>query len=133
MSEIIDVIKQLDNLLALKPATEEDIRNIEAELSLKLADEYKEYISTFGAVLADGVELTGFSKSKNRDVVHVTQQEWVANNRIKHSLYVVENVGIEGLIIWQDAFGSIYESRPNHEAYKIADSLAEYLLSLSKK
>jgi hypothetical protein len=127
MSNIIETINSLENLLALKPASEEDVENIEIELALPLAEEYKEYLLEFGAIMADDIELTGFAKSKNRDVVQVTKREWAANNRIKHNLYVVESLGIEGIIIWQDGSGKVYESRPNYGATKIADSLAEYL------
>ena len=129
MSKIIDVISGLKNLLPLKPATTEMIENIEIELALPLADEYKEYLLKYGAIMADDVELTGVAKSKNRDVVQVTKREWASNSKIKHNLYVVENVGIEGIIIWQDGSGKIFESNPNNEAKQIANSLAEYLES----
>lgn len=127
MSKIIDVINGLENLLSLKQATIEDVDNIEIELALPLAEEYKEYLLKYGAIMADDVELTGVSKSKNRDVIQVTQREWAANNKIKRNLYVVENMGIEGIIIWQDSTGKIYESKPNQGAKQIADSLAAYL------
>lgn len=129
MSKIIDVISGLKNLLPLKPATTEMIEDIEIELALPLAEEYKEYLLKYGAIIADNVELTGVAKSKNRDVVQVTQREWTANSKIKHNLYVVENIGIEGIIIWQDGSGKIFESRPNNAAKQIANSLAEYLES----
>lgn len=127
MSKIIDVINGLENLLPLKPASIEAVENIEIELALPLAEEYKEYLLEYGAIMADDVELTGVAKSKNRDVVQVTQREWAANSKIKHNLYVVENIGIEGIIIWQDGSGKIYESSPNNCAKQIANSLAEYL------
>ena len=129
MAKIIDVISGLKNLLPLKPATTEMIENIEIELALPLAEEYKEYLLKYGAIIADDVELTGIAKSKNRDVVQVTQREWASNSKIRHNLYVVENVGIEGIIIWQDGSGKIFESSPNNEAKQIANSLAEYLES----
>lgn len=129
MSKIIDMINGLENLLPLKPASTETVENIEIELALPLAEEYKEYLLKYGAIMADDVELTGVAKSKNRDVVQVTQREWAANSKIKHNLYVVENVGIEGIIIWQDGSGKIYESSPNNAAKQIANSLADYLKS----
>ena len=129
MSKIIDVISNLENLLLLIPASMQDVENVEIELALPLSQEYKEYLLEFGAIIADDVELTGIAKSKNRDVIQVTKREWAANNKIKHDLYVVENVGIDGIIIWQDGSGKVYESRPNCGATKIADSLVEYLLS----
>ena len=127
MSKIIEAINSLENLLPLKSASVEDVENVEIELALPLAEEYKEYLLEFGAIMADDIELTGIAKSKNRDVVQVTKREWAANNKIKHNLYVVENLDIDGIIIWQDGSGKVYESSPNHGATKIADSLAEYL------
>lgn len=129
MTEIIKVIDNLENLLTLKKATTEAVENVEKELGLSLAEEYKEYLLNYGAIMADDIELTGIAKSKNRDVVQVTRREWEANEKIPHNLYVVENVGIEGIIIWQDETGKIYESSPNHEPKKIAESLAEYIKS----
>ena len=111
MSKIIEVINSLENLLVLNPASEEDVENIEIELALPLAEEYKEYVLKFGAIMADDIELTGFAKSKNRDVVQVTKREWAANNKIKRNLYVVESLGIEGIIIWQDGSGKMYQGQ----------------------
>lgn len=71
--------------------------------------------------------LNGFAKSKERNVISVTKREWKANDKIKHDLYVVENLGIDGIIIWQESSGKIYESMPNCDVKLIAGSLAEYL------
>ena len=127
MSRIIEVIEKLPELITLKPAEIDTIENIEIELALLLAEEYKEYLHMFGAVMADNVELTGVAKSKHRNVVTVTKREWEANPLIKHTLYVVENIGIDGIIIWQDKTGNIYQSCPHCSAVKIADCLADYL------
>lgn len=127
MSRIIEVIEKLPDLITLKPVGTKAVENIEIELALRFAEEYKEYLQKFGAVMADNVELTGAAKSKSRNVVSVTKREWGANPLIQHTMYVVENIGIEGIIIWQDTSGNIYQSRPNHPADKIADSLADYL------
>lgn len=127
MSRIIEVIEKLPDLITLKPVGAKAVENIEIELALRFAEEYKEYLQKFGAVMADNVELTGAAKSKSRNVVSVTKREWGANPLIQHTMYVVENIGIEGIIIWQDTSGNIYQSRPNHPADKIADSLADYL------
>ena len=129
MTDIINVINKLENLLTLKPASAEEVKNAELSLGLSLSEEYKEYLFEFGAVLAEDIELTGIAKSNNRNVVFVTKREWEANGRIKHDLYVVENVGIEGIVIWQDSSGKVYFSSPNRGAEKIADSLAEYIES----
>ena len=123
--KIINTIEKLDNVIKLKPASEKQIFDAEKELSLSFAEDYKIYLKKYGAIMADGIELTGISNSKNRNVVSVTKREWGLNNLIRHNMYVVENVCIDGLIIWQDEDGFIYESKPNFEAQKIANDLSE--------
>ncbi|WP_285824889.1 SMI1/KNR4 family protein [Schaedlerella arabinosiphila] len=127
MSQIAEIVDNLQDLLFLEPAKQEDIRNIENELKLTLAEEYKEYLLKYGAVIAENVELTGIAKSKDRNVISVTKREWEVNDKIKHDMYVVENLGIDGIMIWQESSGKIYESMPNCDAKLIAGSLAEYL------
>jgi len=127
MKNIIDVVNGLSDLIALKPATEKQISDAENQLGLKFANEYKEYLAKFGAIMADGIELSGIAKSEHRNVVFLTQQEWGLNPTVPHNMYVVENLGIDGMIIWQSEKGEIYQSTPNTEPAKISNSLAEYI------
>ncbi|WP_339246350.1 SMI1/KNR4 family protein [Paenibacillus sp. FSL R10-2796] len=127
MSYIISTIKELPELLSLTPASEVEISDAEIQLCLRFSEEYRAYLAEFGAILADGVELTGIAKSKRRHVVDVTTQEKKLNTKIPHNLYVVENAEIDGIVIWQDSQGTIYKSIVNSEPVKIADSLTQYL------
>ena len=127
MSNIIETVNSLPDLLQLKSATITEITDAEFQLKISFADEYKEYLLAFGAILADGIELTGIAKSDYRNVIFVTKREWALNTNVPHSLYVIENIGVDGIIIWQDASGYIYKSTPNSKPIKIADSLADYL------
>ena len=127
MSKIIEIINKLPELLPLKPATDIDIRDAEIQLRVSFDDEYKEYLLAFGAIMADGIELTGIAKSAHRNVVNQTKQEREMNPKIPNTMYVIENTGVDGIIIWQDITGGIYQSSPNAEPKKIAESLSEYL------
>lgn len=49
--------------------------------------------------MAAGIELTGITKSKYRDVVSVTKQEWELNNNVPHTMYVIEITYIDSIII----------------------------------
>lgn len=129
MSIIIEIIEKLPELLPLKPANEATVSKAENDLKLKFADEYKEYLLKFGAILADGVELTGIAKSEHRDVVKVTKQAWELNSSVSKNLYVIEDTRVDGIIIWQNSEGKIYKSSPNSDAKKIYDSLSDYLKS----
>lgn len=129
MSKIIDIIKALPGLLSLKPATEIEVKDAEIQLRVNFNTEYKDYLLAFGAIMADGIELTGISKSTHRNVVAQTKQERNLNSTVPITMYVVENTGVDGIIIWQDTAGAIYQSSPNHKPKKIADSLSVYLSS----
>ena len=133
MSNIVSTITALPDLLPLNPAPKEEVIRAEEQLGLHFSDEYKEYVLEFGAILADGIELTGIAKSKNRNVVNVTLQERELNPSIPNNLYVIENVGIEGIIIWQDENGGIYRSVSDHAPTIIASSLVEYIEGKMKK
>lgn len=129
MSKIVEIINNLPDLLPLKPATDIDIKDAEIQLRVTFNEEYREYLLAFGAIMADGIELTGIAKSAHRNVVNQTKQERELNPKIPNNMYVVENTGVDGIIIWQDTIGEIYQSSPNKEPKKIADSLSEYISS----
>ena len=82
--------------------------------------------------MADGIELSGIAKSEHRNVVYLTKQEWGLNPKVPHTMYVVENTCIDGIIIWQDTKGLIYQTLPNTEPKKIADSLSAYITGRAK-
>ena len=129
MTNIIHAINNLSNLLVLKPATTDQIAIAEQQLGVVFAHDYKEYLSTFGAILADGIELSGIAKSEHRNVVSLTKKEWMLNPNVSHTMYVVENTCIDGIVIWQDNNGYIYQASPNSKPKRIASSLAEYIIS----
>ena len=127
---IIDTIKELDDLEYLSSVSEADITKAEKELELSFADEYKKYVSTFGVISANGIELTGVIASPRLNVVDVTKRERESNGKIPLDMYVVESTGSEGLVILQDQKGNIYSAFPGHKPEKKFNSLSEYLKSL---
>ena len=127
MSSITKTLKSFSDLLALSPVQESEISKAENMLSLTFAPEYREYLSAFGAAAANGHELTGILKSERLSVVKVTTREWGLNPQVPHTMYVVENPAVDGIIVWQDVSGQIFQSSPNNAPKMIADSLADYL------
>ena len=127
MGIIVQTINSLPNLLTLKSAARTEITDAELQLRVNFAEEYKEYLSAFGAILADGIELSGITKAEHRNVVLMTKQEWELNSNVPHSMYVIENTRVDGIIVWQDASGTIYKTSPDLPPKQIAKSLNEYL------
>jgi hypothetical protein len=132
MTTIVDTIQAIPNLLPLKAASTTEITDAELQLRISFSNEYKEYLSTFGAIMAEGIELTGIAKSEHRYVVSVTKQEWELNTNVPHTMYVVESAGIDGVIIWQDTNGVIYQTSPSTTPKQIAQSLNDYLVAKTK-
>jgi len=129
MSSIVSTLKSFADLVSLTPAQEAEISKAETRLSLSFAPEYREYLAAFGVAAVDAHELTGILKSERLDVVNVTKREWDINPQVPRNMYVVENAAIDGIIIWQDVSGKVYQSSPNSPPKAIAGSLVEYLAS----
>ncbi|MGL5916755.1 MAG: SMI1/KNR4 family protein, partial [Culicoidibacterales bacterium] len=43
-------------------------------------------------------------------------------------MYVIESLGIDGIIIWQNSKGEVFQTIPNGEPEKIHNSFESYLL-----
>lgn len=131
--KIVDVINSLPELLPLKGATAMQITDAELQLRVSFSSEYKEYLSVFGAIMADGIELSGIAKSEHRNVVSLTKQAWELNPKVPHTMYVIENTCVDGIVIWQDTTGSVYQTNPNSAPKKIGDSLKDYIVNRTNK
>lgn len=130
---ILNVINELKNLRHLTPASKNDVLKAEAALGLSLAEEYKDYVLSYGVITAKKVDITGVCESKRLSVVDVTLEEKNFNSDIPADMYVIESTGIEGIVILQDSLGSIYRLNPGRKPEKIFDCLADYLLDLQKE
>ncbi len=124
---MLAVLVHFSDLVSLKPVGEKEIAKAEKQLNLSFAAEYKEYTAEFGAVCVNGHELTGAVVSNRLDVVSATKHGWEHNPQVPHTMYVIENAGINSIIIWQDASGVVYQSTPNNKPKKVTSSLAEYI------
>ena len=127
MNNIIELINSLPELLPLKPATDIQITDAEHRLRVSFSEEYKMYLKHFGAIMADGIDLSGIAKSEHRSVVAMTERERELNSMVPNNMYVIENTHIDGIVIWQDSNGLIYKTQPYKGPQKIADSMADYI------
>ena len=128
MSAITDAFESRKSFLAGKGASPEQISQAEKQLGLSFAREYREYLSSYGIAAYDGHELTGITKSDRLNVVSVTKEAKARYASIPTDYYVVEQVGVEELIIWQNGNGEIYGCAPNYKLGKICDSLRDYIV-----
>ena len=129
MGTLDKVISKRTDVDSSGPVDEKEIKKSEAELDLRFSKEYSEYLKNYGQISIEGHEFTGMKCAKYLDVVQATKEEWGLDAEISREWYVVEQSGIDGIVIWQDFKGKIYQSSPTTKAFKLADSLADYIAS----
>lgn len=126
-SNIIQVISNLEDMRFIKAASADEIKKAESILGVEFARDYREYVSTYGVISARGVELTGITHHERLSVVCVTERERILNSNIPSDMYVIENIGIDGIVALQDKKGIIYTITPKGKPQKMCDSLVEYI------
>lgn len=129
MSSLSEEFKQKSNFYYEKGASIEEIEKAERDLGLRFSAEYREYLQQFGSVSCGGHELTGLSEDANLDVVRVTIANRNKNQNVSDALYVIEETHIDGIVIWQDESGVIYQAEYKEAPEKAYDSLKEYVSS----
>ena len=127
MLEMIKMIQEAEDFVSLGAATNEQIADAEKELQLKFAEDYKEYLSTFGVATFCGKELTGICSSERLSVIAVTQRARSFYKSFPNDAYVIEEMLFDHFLVIQKADGSIFNYGPNESEELIADSLSLYL------
>lgn len=127
MNTIISTIRRLPEMEHSVPASADDIRQAERELNLFFAEEYKAYLSAFGAAWSDIIALSGIIDDEEYSVVELTKAVKAIVPNVPKDFYVIEDVGVDGLVIWQNVTGAVYQSVPNCPPVKIFDSLSDFL------
>jgi len=123
----LKLVEQKEGFESTTPASEESIAEAEKKLGLFFSQEYKEYLLKYGAVSYHGHIFTGISPFPGIDVVAVTVEARQNNPQVPLSYYVIEEAHIDGLIIWQDASGTVYRTVPGHAPMKMCRSLVDYI------
>ena len=122
-----EAIKLMPDYIGSNGRSEEEIEQAEMALRVSFAKEYRKYLEEIGLACFDGHELTGLTNIARLNVIDVTKEyrEQLGDN--DSSWYVIEEVGMDGIVIWQSSDGIVYGTAPNSKAIKIADSLFEYI------
>jgi len=109
MHNIVKKIEEKFNLYKTGGVSDELIAEAERQLNLSFADDYKEYLSLFGAISFGPTELTGLNVDSYANVVSATLKESQRNKLFPKGSIVLENTGMDGLLILQKEDGEVYE------------------------
>ena len=126
MSNIVEKIRKIDGLYHAKGCSLQQVNEAQSKLNITFPEEYIDYVREFGVVSFYGTEWTGLNVEGDLNVVEVTEQERSLNDRFPKECFVLENLGIDGvLIIWNEK-GQVFSIHFN-EVKKICNSVSEYL------
>ena len=127
MKQLLEYMSNQTGFVHLQPAPEAEIRAAEQKLNLSFAEDYRDYVSAYGAASFCGHELTGVCNSKRLNVTDVTAEERQYQPNLPADWYVIEEAGIDGIVIWQSESGEVYQSWPDEHWIKVGNSITEYL------
>ena len=130
MENIKDVFMSCPDYCGSTGRNQQDIIQAETALGVVFAKDYREYLQTIGLACFAGHELTGLTDIPRLNVVAVTLECRAIFKNIPPSWYVIEEANIDGIVIWQDQFGCVYQAAPLCSPVKIADGLLGYIVSM---
>ena len=123
---IIAEIKKIPNLYHVEGCTTSQIKDAQKMLGITFPDEYIDYVKEYGAISFYGTEWTGLNVDGYMNVVEATKQEREINDSFPADCFVIENLGIDGIVTIADENGIIYSLQYSRKE-KICNSLTEYL------
>lgn len=105
-----------------------DVKSAESKLRVKFNDEFIKIQLQFGRFIGDGIELTTVAtKTQYSNVIDVTKKCRELNPEVPTDMYVIEDTGMNGIVIWQNTDGNVFMSKPNKGLRKICGSLSDYI------
>lgn len=129
MSAFVDTLKKGELFFSKPGVSDDQISRAQRTLGLEFAEEYKEYLHEYAAVSVNSHEITGIFPGTRFDVVEATEEERGCNPNIPTDLYVVEQANIDGIVFWQDAAGSIFQTTYGSKPERFCAGLTEFIKS----
>ena len=126
MKTIIEKINTIENLYHAKGCTYKQINDAQEELGITFPDDYIDILREYGAISFYGTEWTGLNVDDYLNVVSVTKKEREMNSSFPSDCFVLENQGIDGLIVICNEAGEVFNLQYS-KIEKIHDSISGYL------
>lgn len=125
--DFCEMLEKSDFFAGMHGVNEDIIRAAEIQLGNSFSREYREYLLKYGVASIKGHEFFGLGASQRLDVVYNTLELRQENINIGDGFYVVEHLGIDGIVILQNTSGEVYDLKFDQKPQKICDSLASYI------
>lgn len=126
MTLIIEKINKIEKLYHTEGCSFKQIKEAQLELGITFPDEYIDIIKKYDAISFYGTEWTGLNVGGYLNVVSATKQEREMNSAFPLDCFVLENQGIDGLIVICNEKGEVFSIQYS-KIEKIYSSISDYL------
>ena len=126
MTLIIEKINKIEKLYHTEGCSFKQIKEAQLELGITFPDEYIDIIKKYGAISFYGTEWTGLNVGGYLNVVSATKQGREMNSAFPLDCFVLENQGIDGLIVICNEKGEVFSIQYS-KIEKIYSSISDYL------
>lgn len=127
MKKFTDIIKDCEDYTAIGGVSIEQIKSAEEELGLVFSKEYKEFLKEHGVACANGHEFLGICDSGRLNIIDGTLKAKKKNENIPEDMYLIEDVGIDKIMTWQNAKGELFQTVGKEKPEKLEIKLCEYV------
>ena len=126
MSKIVEKLKKIKGLNAIKGCSAEQVKNAQDELDIIFPNEYVDYVKAFGCIDFGSTEWTGLNIAGRLNTVDATKREMKVNPNFPKGCFVLENLGIDAKLIIVDERGQVYLLQYDKKTY-YCESISAYL------
>lgn len=104
-----------------------EVDQIQAQLDLKFSEDFKQYLINYGQLTINDTELCGVFENSHLSVLKLTNEYKKIIKYDQNDLYVIEVLGFDEIVIWQNSQGEIFQTKAMSAPEKIQNSFVEYL------
>ena len=124
-----DIIREYEDFVSLGEVSDKEIKNAEETLGLEFNKEYKAFIKECGAACANSHEFLGLCTSERLNIVDGTIKARKKNSSVSDDLYLIEDIGVDKILTWQNKKGELFQTVGKSEPEKLEVNLCEYVNS----
>ena len=129
MKEILEKISSKHKVFKGNGVPDDAIVSAEKLLGITFPAEYRKYLRECGVLSFGAHEIMGLGVEGYLNVVEATMKERGLGGTFPTDCVVIENVGIDGVLVIMDSAGRVYSLKGPSKRL-VANSIAEYLESL---
>lgn len=117
------------NIYKDRNVADDDIKELEDKLTIKLDNSLKSYLKNIGLFSYEDKEFFGLGVKGYKNMLKATLEERELNDSFPKDCLVLQNVGVDGLLVLVDTKGQVIEWTPSGHNKIISNNLEEFLIN----